>query len=66
MLKLTVETENVALKLQIENATLEAIYWWNRDEDYYHNYFSKLDSIYKDKPMLEFFTAKVFEVFLRE
>jgi hypothetical protein len=50
----------------IENATLEAIYWWNRDEFFYHRYFSKLDKIYKDKPLLEFFTGKIFEVFLRE
>ncbi|UKM65481.1 hypothetical protein GSB9_02050 [Flavobacteriaceae bacterium GSB9] len=53
-------------KHEIENATLEAIYWWNRNEDYYHSYFSKLIEIHKDKPLLEFFTGKVFEVFLRE
>ena len=51
---------------QIKNATLEAIYWWNRDEYYYHRYFSKIKEIYKDKALLEFFTCKVFEVFLRE
>ena len=50
----------------IENATLEAIYWWNRDESFYHRYFSKLEIIYKDKPLLDFFTGKIFEVFLRE
>ncbi|MCF8297529.1 MAG: hypothetical protein K9J13_08315 [Saprospiraceae bacterium] len=50
----------------IENATLEAIYWWNRDESYYNKYFSKLDKIYQDKPLLDFFTTKIFEVFLRE
>ena len=53
-------------KEQIDNATLEAIYWWNRDEHYYHQYFSKIDIIYNDKPLLEFFIGKIFEVFLRE
>lgn len=52
------------IKTQIENATLEAIYWWNRDEDYYHTYFSKFDKIYNDKELLEFFTGKIFETFL--
>lgn len=51
---------------EIETATLEAIYWWNRDESYYHNCFANFDNIYKDKAMLEFFTTKIFEVFLRE
>ncbi len=49
-----------------ENSTLEAIYWWNRVESYYHKYFSKIDDIYNDKEMLNFFTIKIFEVFLRE
>src|SRR5690606_2751648 len=53
-------------KEKIENATLEAIYWWNRDENYYHNYFSKLDKIYQNKPALNFFINKIFEMFLRE
>jgi len=53
-------------KPDIENATLEAIYWWNRDESYYHKYFSQLGKIYHDKPLLDFFIAKIFEVFLRE
>ena len=51
---------------QINDATYEAIYWWNRDENYYHQYFSKFDSIYIDKDLLKFFTNKIFEVFLRE
>src|SRR4030042_2862720 len=51
---------------EIENATLEAIYWWNRDEYYYHKYFSQLDIIYQDKTVLDFFTRKIFEVFLKE
>lgn len=50
----------------IENATLEAIYWWNRDEDYYHKYFSQLDKIYDDKSALDFFIKKIFDMFLRE
>jgi hypothetical protein len=49
----------------IENATLEAIYWWDRDENYYHKYFSNLPKIYEDKLLLEFFTVKIFEVFLK-
>lgn len=50
----------------IKNATLEAIYWWNRDEFYYHKYFSQLDMIYNNELVLDFFTRKIFEVFLRE
>ena len=50
----------------IENATLEAIYWWNRDEDYYHKYFSQLDIIYDNKSALDFFIKKIFDMFLRE
>lgn len=49
----------------VYNATIEAIYFWNRDEYYYHQYFSKIDKIYKDKPLLDFFTDKIFEVFLK-
>lgn len=52
--------------MNIDNATLEAIYWWNRDEYYYHKYFSQLDKIHKNKITLDFFTTKVFKVFLRE
>lgn len=51
---------------KIENATLEAIYWWNRDEDYYHKHFSQLDNIFKDKSALDFFIKKIFDMFLRE
>ena len=51
---------------QINDAAIEAIYWWNRDEYYYHKYFSKLDNIYEDKDLLAFFTQKIFETFLRE
>lgn len=56
---------NITVK-EIDNATVEAIYWWNRDEYYYHRYFSKLDKIYDDKTVLDFFTQKIFEVFLKE
>ena len=49
-----------------KNATIEAIYWWNRTENYYHKYFSKFDKIYKDKELLDFFVEKLFNVFLIE
>lgn len=52
--------------INFQNATLEAIYWWNRDEYYYHKHFSNFENIYDDKELLEFFTTKIFEVFLRE
>jgi len=51
---------------EIENASLESIYWWNRCESYYHKYFSQLQNIYKNKPLLDFFREKIFQVFLRE
>lgn len=59
------KTENITQE-NIRNATLEAIYWWNRDEDYYHKYYSKLDKIYSNKSALDFFIQKIFEMFLRE
>ena len=34
-------------KKEITDATIEAIYWWNRNEFHYHRYFSNLDKIYK-------------------
>ena len=55
----------IITQYQIDNATFEAIYWWNRDEHYYHKYFSQLAKIYNDKEFLSFFTSKIFEVFLR-
>ena len=48
------------------NAIIEAIYNWNRTEGYYHTYFSKLDLIFEDKKLLNFFTTKIFHNFLRE
>jgi hypothetical protein len=50
----------------IRNATLEAIYWWNRNENYYFLHFKNIEKIYKNKSDLEFFTTKIFEVFLKE
>lgn len=51
---------------QINNATYEAIFWWNRDEFFYHQYFSKFPEIYTDKKLLSYFKTKIFDVFLRE
>lgn len=53
-------------KDEVENATLEAIFWWNSTESNYHNYFSKMDSLYKKPQIFEFFVTKTFETFLRE
>jgi hypothetical protein len=50
----------------IRNATLEAIYWWNRNENYYYLHFKNIEKIYNNKSDLEFFTTKIFEVFLKE
>lgn len=49
-----------------ENATLEAIYWWNRTEGYYHDYFAKLDNLAEDDDIFDFFVSKIFNVFLSE
>lgn len=51
---------------QIRDATVEAIYWWNRTEHFYHLYFKKIDIIYKNKKLFGFFTQKLFETFLKE
>ncbi len=51
---------------EINTATLEAIYWWNRNEWYYHKYFSRLDELFSNKKLLVFFKTKVFEAFLKE
>ncbi len=51
----------------IPNATLEAIYWWNRTEGYYHEYFCRLDGLEKERGgAFDFFVTKVFQVFLTE
>ena len=51
---------------EITDATIEAIYWWNRTEHYYHECLLNLEEISKDKDLLNFFTQKVFEPFLKE
>ena len=58
--------EKLITEDKIENSTFEAIYWWNRTENYYHNIFVELDEIYQDKKLFEFFIIKIFETFLRE
>lgn len=50
----------------LRNATLEAIYAWNRTEGYYYSYFSRLDELHKKPEVFEFFTTKIFEVFLSD
>jgi hypothetical protein len=50
----------------IKDATIEAIYWWNRTENYYHEYFKKIDDMIECPELFNFFTQKVFENFLRE
>ena len=52
--------------IDIRNATLEAIYWWNRNENYYYQHFKNIEKTYKNKSDLEFFKIKIFEVFLKE
>jgi hypothetical protein len=52
--------------LEIENSTLETIYWWNRTESYYHKYFSQLDRVCSDNVVFDFFVSKIFQVFLGE
>lgn len=51
---------------EIENATIEAIYWWNRTEFHYNYYFNRMDKISKSKDLQGFFAQKIFEVFLKE
>lgn len=51
---------------EIEDATIEAIYWWNRTEFHYNKYFTKIDIICKDKELKNFFNRTIFEVFLKE
>lgn len=55
----------ISLKL-LETASLEAIYWWNRTEGYYHDHFSRIEKYAEDGELFEFFCQKLFEVFLRE
>ena len=51
---------------EIEDATIEAIYWWNRTEFHYNRYFNKIGKICKDKDLKNFFNRTIFEVFLKE
>jgi hypothetical protein len=50
----------------IKKSTLEANYWWNRTEGYYHSYFSKMDQLHTDKALFDFFVNKIFQVFLSD
>ncbi|WP_103664989.1 hypothetical protein [Gracilimonas amylolytica] len=51
---------------EIRNATIDAIYWWNRSEHYYHHYFSKIDAIHKNPDTFKFFVQKIFMTFLSD
>lgn len=51
---------------EIEDATIEAIIWWNRTEYHYNKYFNKIDIIVNDKDLMNFFNRTIFEVFLKE
>jgi hypothetical protein len=53
-------------KETLEQAAYEAIYWWNRNESYYHQYFSQIDQFYQNVEMLNFFISKIYSPFLRE
>lgn len=67
--KFLVSNNNNGMKItnkEITDATIEAIYWWNRTEHYYHQYFKRIDEIHKNKELFNFFTHKLFEVFLKE
>ena len=57
---------NEITESKIRDAAIEALYWWNRDEFYYHTYFKNFAKIYLDKELLKYFTSKIFEIFLRE
>ncbi|MFA7360488.1 MAG: hypothetical protein WC139_05565 [Candidatus Kapaibacterium sp.] len=48
----------------IKQATIEAIYWWNDSEDFYHKCFSKLDKILENDEYWEFFKKKILKSFL--
>ena len=50
----------------LQCATNEALYWWIRDEYYYHKIFSNLNTIYKDDKQLEFFSSYLFQPFVRQ
>jgi hypothetical protein len=50
----------------IQIATNEAIYWWKRDEYYYHKVFSNFVTIYEDSEQLEFFGNYLFKSFTKQ
>lgn len=51
---------------EIKNATIDAIYWWNRSEHNYHHYFSRMDVIYKNPDAFKFFAQKISMTFLND
>lgn len=48
----------------IKLATVEAIYWRNDSEDFYHRCFKKFDDIKKDVDYFEFFREKILKIIL--
>lgn len=55
-------------KEELENATIEAIFWWKNIERFYHYQFKEINSILNKKRMeyQEFFILKYFNPFLKE
>lgn len=51
---------------EIEDATIEAIFWWNRTEFFYHRHFANLSKMKENKPLLNYFSRKVFEAFSKD
>ena len=47
-------------------AAIEAIYYWERSEAFYHKCFFRLDKVLNDKDAYQFFLTKVFSAFLKE
>lgn len=52
--------------IEVENALIDAIYWWDRTEGYYHRYFKGINLIHEDPAAFTFFVQKIFSIFLRE
>lgn len=50
----------------LQMATNETIYWWKRDEYYYHKIFSNIQNIVEDKERLSFFANYIFKTFARQ
>lgn len=50
---------------EVQSAASNAIYWWNRDENYFHSNFKLLDRILSDSEALNFFVRVPFSQFLR-